>query len=486
MKPPFFKDGREDFFRPMTGPWREIVAQVAIAMYDKFIGAGSRTTHAIDRDDLKDIAVNAIQDHPVLAAEMDDDDRALSMRDEASKANDIIRRLRMHGWIEPFDDPGTRREVYRFTRLGKNLAQWLIEQDSPSIRMTQRNVRNTKHALQAYLEKPDAYDLFMALEHSQRITLDLADDIAEIHEKRRAIVAEAVHEIALLDYVQYMSGKFAPVTAVKLRADNVHRHEQEIKALITKIKLQDEKVLAIMESGARVYRSQSVHDGSIVLQTLDEIVLNLRDAMDTKMRELAAAVSDYTDRTSFLALQASVAASTGSANALNRTIDAISGLATPSQDVVLSAMAQRLTPYRIGLLDESIVRLRKGSPRVRINRIQERRVPTRAERLSAYLQKAENTAFSIPVKDIRERLEGLVKATGRAELLLSEIEVGSYDDLLLLTHAMEAAANQDFGALRIAAESLAVRRDNGVVQFDEYALKDRGVKAPYRKEPVNG
>jgi Wadjet anti plasmid transformation system JetA-like protein len=472
----FFKLGREDFFRPITGPWREAVVQSIIGMYETFLGGGSRSTHAIERNELKEIVVNAIQDYPAVGAEMNPEDEALSQKDESTKANEIIRRVRDYGWIELFEDPGTRREVYRFTRAGKNAAQWLLEQDSATLRMTQRNVRNTKNSLKAYLEKADPYDLFMALDHSQRITLDLADDIAEIYEKRRSIVAEAVHEIAVLDYVQYMSGKFAPVTAVKLRADNVYRHQDEIASLISQIITQDAAILERLEIGARVFRSQAEYTGSVVLETLGEIQRNLRDAMDTKMRELAAAVSDYTDRTSFLALQASVIASTGSLSALNRTIDAISKVSGAKQDAALSAMAERLAPFRTGLCDESIVRVRKGSPRSQISAAQEMRVPTREERLVAYVRNAEDKAFAVPVKEIRGRLEELIEATGRGELLLSEIDVKSYDDLLLLTHAMEAAASRDFGGAELAAEPLFIRRANEFVEFDEFSIKLKAKK----------
>lgn len=469
MRSTFFKPGREDFFRPVTGPWREVVVQVVIAMYDAFLGSSSRSTHAIERSHLKDMAVEAIQDYPIIAAEMTEDDRSLSLKDENAKANEVIRRLRDHGWIEPFEDPSTRREVFRFTRPGKNAAQWLLEQDSPALRMTQRNVRNTKNSLAAYRDNGDAYDLFMALDHSRRITLDLADDVAEIHEKRRAIVAESVHEIALLTYVQYMSGKFAPVTAVKMRADNVYRHEEEIRKLISEIKQRAEEM--DLERGARVFRPQPEYVGSIVLQTLDEILSNLRDAMDTKMRELADAVSEYTDRTSFLALQASVIASAGSASAFNRIVEVVSALSSKKQDAVLGAMAMRLEPYRLALLDESIVRLRKGSPRARVSAVQDIREPTRQERLEAYLRLAEDKAFAIPVKRVRERLESIIEKTGRDEVLLSEIEVETYDDLLLLTHAMEAAASPEFGSRRLIAEAVGTRRKNRAVSFDDYAIR---------------
>ena len=456
----------------MTGPWREVVAQTVISMYDSFLGGGRRGSHFVDRNDLKDIAINAIEDFPVLVRTEEDADPVLgSLKDEAAKANEIIRRLRDYNWIETFEDPGTHREVYRFTRIGKNAAQWLADQDSSALRMTQRNVRNTKHSLQAYLREGDAYDLYMALDHSRRITHDLADDIAEIHERRRAIVAESIHEIALTDYVQYMSGKFAPVTAVKLRADSVYRHEREIRKIILAIESQPAQTIKQLERAARVFRNEEAPEGSVILRTLHEIMVNLRDAMDTKMQELASAVSEYTDRTSFLALQASVIASTGSANALNRVLDTVAALEGEAQDALLASMTGRLTPFRIGLVDESMVKLRKAMPRAKISSVQEVRVPTRAERLAAYLQKEEDKAYTISVKDIRDMLDQRLAVSPRDELLLSEIDVKTYDDFLALSHCLEAAANPEFGHGRLTAQPLGVRRRNPYLEFDEFAIK---------------
>lgn len=36
----------------------------------------------------------------------------MSLKDEMGKVNEIIRRLQTFGWIETFEDPGSRRELY--------------------------------------------------------------------------------------------------------------------------------------------------------------------------------------------------------------------------------------------------------------------------------------------------------------------------------------------------------------------------------------
>jgi hypothetical protein len=473
MKSPFFKTGRENFFQPLTGAWREVVAQTVVAMYDSVLGANRRGTHCVDRSDLRDIAVNALQDFPVMANEADDDPVLASLNDETKKANEIIRRLRQFGWIETFQDPGSHREVYRFTRVGKNAAQWMADQDSSALRMTQRNVRNTKYSLQAYERDGDAYDLFMALDHSRRITHDLADDIAEIYERRRAIVAEAIHEIALIDYVDYMESKFAPVTAVKLRADSVYRHQREISEVVRRIKEKPPEVTKKLEIDARVFRNQKVADGSVVLMTLDEIAMNLRDAMDTKMNELAAAVSEYTDRTTFLALQASVIASVSSQSALNRTLDAVQSLEGERQDQLLELIYARLVPFTVELIDESIARVRRTGARIPASAVQQQRKPTMEERREAHVRNALDSAFGVSVLQIRDKLDKHLTASPRGEVLLSELPVENYEELLTVSHALEAAAHQRDGGEESAinVKHLRVRRSNGYLEFDDFALR---------------
>ena len=108
-------------------------------------------------------------------------------------------------------------------------------------------------------------------------------------------------------------------------------------------------------------------------------------------------------------------------------------------------------------------------------------MPTRAERLATYLQEEEDKAFTISVKDIRESLDARLASSIRGELLLSEIEVKTYDDFLELSHSLEAAANPEFGKQPLIVQALGVRRSNPYVQFDEFA-----VRSPKKEEVSNG
>ncbi len=475
----FFQPGRTDFFRPLTGPWRAVVSDVLVRLYEGFFGQQASLSHCIERDELRALVSQSVQEAPVIK---DDqfigDDLAMSLKDEQGKVNEIIRRLQTFGWIETFEDPGTRRELYRFTRAGQKFSELMAEYDSPLLRMTQRNVRNTRNSLKAYLENGDPYDLFMALDHSRRVVRDLAEDIAEIHEKRRQVIAEAAHEVAVTDYVAYMKEKFEPITSVKLRADSVYRHERDISGLCDEIRGVDFERLKVMERAARAFRPADPNEPAVINPILYEILGNIRDAMQSKMSELSAAVSAYTDRTSFLALQASIVAGTSGLEALGRAADAVARLPVDAQDQVLSALCDRVAPFRVQLLDQSCVRLRKGQVRAGVEETQTLRKPTREERLDAFLQQAESNAFSASSKDIRVRLESRIKEldAGRAYFLLSEVDIQSYDDLLFVTNAVESAHDKDSGELQFVCKQLGIRKNNGYVEFDDIEIRVSGKK----------
>lgn len=458
-----------------------VVGDALARLYEAFFGQNAAFSHCISRDDLRALIGDSIQDVGPAEEEGDEEDRRLvSSKDENFKANEIIRRLRTFGWIEIFEDPGTHREVYRFTRAGQLFAQELAEYNSPALRMTQRNVRNTKNSLHAYLEKGDAYELFIALDHSKNVVADLAHDIVDIHERRRQIISEAAHERAIDDFVAYMKGKFAPITSVKMRADSIYQHEREIRDLISKIKDQPPERLRALEAGARVFRATSTHEGSIVLQTLEQIIGNLTDAMRNKMAELSAAVSAYTDRTSFLALQASIVSGMSGLQSLSRALDAAASLEGEAQNEVLARLFARCVPFRIQLLDESAVKIRRGGARAIIETVHEEREPTREERLEAFIQEAESAAFAVSVKAIRAKLETWLTALNgsRTELLLSQIDVSSYDDLLMLTHAVESAYDPESGDLELACTPLGIRRSNAYLEFNDVAIRVVGRKKP--------
>ena len=138
----FFEKDRSDFFRPLTGPWRAVTLDLTCRIYETFFGVGTSSSHFIERDELRGLARTSIQLVPVMSDEAEQDDD-LSGEDEAAKANQLIRRLHKYCWIEVFDDPGTNRDVYRFTRAGKLFAQQIIEYNLPPSRSFLATLRVT-------------------------------------------------------------------------------------------------------------------------------------------------------------------------------------------------------------------------------------------------------------------------------------------------------------------------------------------------------
>ena len=473
----FFDKDRSDFFRPLTGPWRVVMLDLIVRVYETFFGIGTASSHFIERDELRGLARTSIQLVPVMSEDggLDDD---MSGEDEAAKANQMIRRLLKYGWIEIFDDPGTNRDVYRFTRAGKLFAQQIVEYDAPLLRMSQRNVRNTKYALSAYLAGGDPYDLFMALEHSMSVVHDLANDTAEIHERSRQIIAGAFKEAALDGFLQYMDERFIPVTSIKMRADHVYRHRDEIADIVQKIRALPAEQLLTMDRAAMLLRPAGARGTSAFLDSLEAIMYNLDVATRGKMAELTEAVSSYTDRTTFLSLQAAISASRAGQDSLNRATAELFDLEPQAQDRVLARFAAAIAPFRIALVDESVVRLRKPVVRIDPQPSRDPYVQTREDLLNAAITRARNDAFSLSIHDLRNRLESKFSELdeGREQFLLSEIEINGYDDLLFLTHAIESACDRKSGQLEFSYARLGVRKSNDYVEFDDIVVKVIGRK----------
>lgn len=449
-----------------------------VRVYESFFGIGTSSSHFIERDELRGLARTSIQLVPIMSDDAGQDDD-MSGEDEVFKANQLIRRLQKYGWMEIFDDPGTNRDVYRFTRAGKLFAQQIIEYNSPTSRMSQRNVRNTKNALAAYLSAGDPYDLFIAAEHSRNVVHDLANDIAEIHERSRQIFAGAAKEAALDGFLQYMDDQFIPITSIKMRADHVHRHRDDIADIIQKIRALPVERLLAMDRAAILLQPASARGTSPLIDSMERILYNLDVPTRGKLAELTAAVSSYTDRTTFLSLQASISASRAGQDALNRATTQLFKLPPDVQDRVLARFAEGIAPFRIALVDESVVRLRKPMVRIDPQPSRDPYVQTREDRLNAAIARARNDAFSLSIHGLRSRLEDKFSELdeGREQFLLSEIEINGYDDLLFLTHAIESACDQKNGSLIFTCSRLGVREANEYVEFDDIVVKVSGRKS---------
>ena len=209
----FFSDERKTFFKPLNGKYRGQVVDCLRTFYARLYSSLADYSRNFNREQIIEILEEAIARNPVFE-EDEADEFAVSARSQREQANWILNQLLEHGWLERQMDEATLQSTYAFTRHGRLFTQPMVEASGGRFRTRHRNTRNTRNALQSFLDKGEVYDLLDAFEYSERIISDFSDVIAELDERKRQLVKEVesqqVVQRASDEFFDFMENRFMP------------------------------------------------------------------------------------------------------------------------------------------------------------------------------------------------------------------------------------------------------------------------------------
>ncbi|MFA7620121.1 MAG: Wadjet anti-phage system protein JetA family protein, partial [Thiohalomonadaceae bacterium] len=231
----FFADGRQHFFRPLTGKYREQVVACLRALYARLFSDLADYSRSFNRDQIIELFQETLTRTPLLD---DEGEEAAAPRSDREQAGWVLNLLLEHGWLEKHMDEATLESSYAFSRVGRLFTQPMVELAGGRFRTRHRNTRNTRNALQSFLDKGEVYDLLDAYEYSERIVSDFSDIIAELDERKRQLVreveAQQLVQRASDEFFDFMEKRFMPDLAIRLSADSVEKYRDEIADLIKK------------------------------------------------------------------------------------------------------------------------------------------------------------------------------------------------------------------------------------------------------------
>jgi len=471
--PPFFTDNKKNFFRPLNSKYREIILGCLRALYHRLYSPEADFGYQVTREDMRDLFVQVIRETPVLADD-GDDEIYQKATDDRAKANAIFQELLNCGWLEKYVD--NMSSTYRFSRAGKAFSETIAGFDTKGLKTRQRNVRNTKNALQAFLNKNDPFDLIDAVDYAKRVASDFADDIADLHERKQALMKDAIQkaQFAIQDLLDYMDNHFSPDLAIRLSADSIVRHHNDIREIVEKIKKpwrlkklkRTEKTLKSLVSERK---ESSSDDTPIIYQLLDQIERYLESAERVKMSELRSALESYVGRTTLLIKQATAMMAGLKEEQLAKTLQTLSKSSPEQQNQQLSRIGQHLGTLSARLIAPNTVSLRKRERREVPAEIKEVSQPTPEERLQAALAEAEDNAFTISMDDIRQEI---LKQMGEQRTIrVSELKITNAATFLALSHAIEVgSASLAKEQPRLLIEPTEERFMNGYLEIDDYII----------------
>ncbi len=439
----FFTDNHSQFFKPLTSKYREVLIECLRLFYLRLYSTLADYGHGVDRNQLLDTFQEAITRAPIL--DSDEEEEGVSrFRNERELAVWILNTLIEYGWLERQMDEATLKSTFGFTRQGRVFTQPFIDIDTSRIRTRHRNTRNTRNALKAFLDMGDIHDLLDAYEYSERIISDFTDVISELDERKRELVKEVeahvMVEKASDEFFDFMEKRFQPDIAVRLSADSVEKHREEIANTITKIRRKRKQFKADAERKLR----QIFPDGIVAANqsylyfVLDTIESRLKNACDIMLPSLRKALQSFTQRADIIIRQMSFLSQQRNDDLVSMC-QALTTLPESEQAALMDVTAGLMETVSVGFVDPAHLKLsEEREKRIVKTSVNEPVVLDRDARKQLYVQQVVDKAFSINDKDTRTYL---VDAIGNGKRVSTRhLPVLTADDLLSAVHAIEVGS----------------------------------------------
>jgi len=439
----FFSPDRQHFFKPLTSKYREQVVQCLCLLYQRLYSSNADYGSSLSREQVVEILEEALVRAPILEveeAENEDENRFKNNRDQASW---ILKQLLEAGWLEKQVDSATMQSTFPFSRMGRLFTQPLVESDSNRVRTRHRNTRNTLNALEAFLNRGEVHDLLDAFEYSERIITDFTDIISELEERKRQLVAEVesqqLVQQATDQFFEFMEKRFQPDVSVRLSADSVEKHRDQIQKSITKIrrKQTDSKRTIELQLRRLVPELAEPHQ-SILWLILDTIERRMGNAADIMLPALRRALHSFTKRADIIIRQLSYLNSQPNNDLLTICKDLRDLPQTEYQNTISKASSAMAT-FRLQLIDPAQIKLqeRKLSQIVQTAVNEHKSVDKDAQR-EMLIQQMLDQAFSITNKDVRQYV---VRALRNGQSVSTRyLTVDNANDLLAMAHIVEVGA----------------------------------------------
>lgn len=299
----FFEQERSQFFRPLTSKYREQMVECLRELYKQLYSsshAGSAEYgQALSRDTMINIFSEALVRAPIMQSE--DEEEESRFKTHRELAAWLLNTLLEHGWIEKQVDEATLQSSFSFSRWGRHFVEPFLEGKQTQQVARHRNTRNTRNALESFLEHGEVYDLLDAYEYSERIISDFTDVISELDERKRALVREMEGQMLVQkasdQFFDFMEKRFQPDLAVRLSADNVEKYRDQISQLVDQIKASPKSVKAKAEKRLRELLPEQVQGSqSLLWSVLDDIEHRLKSACEHVLPLVRKSLQNFTKR----------------------------------------------------------------------------------------------------------------------------------------------------------------------------------------------
>jgi hemerythrin-like domain-containing protein len=269
-----------------------------------------------------------------------------------------------------------------------------------------------------------------------------------------------------------MDNYFRPDLAIRLSADCIVRHHNQIRDIIEKIKSWTPQNLERTEASLKPLVSEQEHQSSVPItyQLLDQIERYLESAEKVKMPELRDALESYVGRTTLIIKQATAMLAGLKEEQLAKALQTLATLSSEQQNKQLAVIGQHFGNMSVRLVDPNTIRFRQRKQREISTEIQATLPPTPEERLKAALVEAEENAFTISLDEIRQEI---FKQMGdESEMRVSHLNVKDAATFLAISHAIEVGSiSLEKEKPRLSVKPTQEYFHNGYLKAKDYIIR---------------
>ncbi|WP_198263058.1 Wadjet anti-phage system protein JetA family protein [sulfur-oxidizing endosymbiont of Gigantopelta aegis] len=316
----------------------------------------------------------------------------------------------------------------------------------------------------------------MLTHHSERIIADFSDVIAELEERKRELVREVEAQVLVQQasehFFDFMEKRFQPDLSIRLSADSVEKHRDQINQVIAKIRRKRKEFKAQAEKRLRQVAPEllDADDQSVLWTILDTIELRMRKAAETMLPALRRALQSFTKRADIIIRQIAYLGGQNQSDVL-AVCETLKNLDDKAVQQRLTQAAEQISPLSLRLLDphQVVLNERRQKRIVQTELAEDEPLDESAQR-DLVIQQLLDQAFSIRNKDLKDYM--LQAMQQHQQINTSDLPVKNADDLLAMAHAIElGAVNQMSSEFSFHVEPLGKTNKNSYFkQFDEFSI----------------
>lgn len=473
----FFTDERQDFFKPLSSKYREQIVQCLSLLYQRQYSANADYGSAPEREQVLEVFEEALMSSAAHIFEDEGEAHEPRFKSHREQAAWVLNQLLDAGWIERQVDTATLQSTFPLSRMGRIFSLALVESDSTQIRTRHRNTRNTLNALEAFSARGEIYDLLDAYDYSERIISDFSDVISELEERKRELVreveAQQLVQQATEHFFDFMEKRFKPDIAVRLSADSVEKHREDIGKALRKIKRKSREDKASAERKLR----QSVpglcrEQDSYLMHILDTIEQRMRNAADVMLPALRRALHSFTKRADIIIRQLSFMNSHRQGDMVEICRE-LADLEAEQYQARLDAAAEHMTTMRLGLIDPKQLRLIERKQKQWVDSsVQEQGSIDQDAQRELMIQQLLDQAFISNRQDISHYVQNALRA-GHS-ISTRDLPVDNAKDLIAMAHVIElGSVNSLSSELRFEVRPTGERVSDGeyFLAYDEFSIE---------------